>query len=166
VVGEARLYIAQENGRLRGFDSRTGLPIYHEAVSLPRGKFCWNKWTSHPALSKSGQVLALNPQGLSPLWNKPYEVGCEITSAPCRVGKKLFFAARMTVMRWILNEKTQILASGGKGGAPDRLIHREDYSWGAMTTISCYDLIKRQETLEKAHFSLSIAVVDPVKGCL
>ena len=114
VVEEARIYVAQEDGAIRGFDNRQGAPISHEPASLPRGKVWLEKVDqSIIALSKSGQVLFLNPQGLSPQW-KPYDVGCEITSAPCKVGKKLFFGGRdgQIIELDISTKKHRVFASG------------------------------------------------------
>ena len=126
VVEEARLYIAQEDGTIRGFDNRQGAPLSHEYMSLPRGQV-WLEKVDHTiiALSRSGQILFLNPQGLNSLWNKPLDVGCEITSAPCKAGKKLFFGGRdgQVIELDISTRKHSVFASG-----LDRVVAAPAYS--------------------------------------
>ena len=160
-VEEARLYIAQEDGSLRGFDSHTGSPIHHEAVSLPRGKV-WLEQVDQAiiALSKSGQALSLNPQGLSPLWNKPYEVGCESTSAPCRVGKKLFFGARdgQVIALDTQARKHSIFATG-----LERVVAAPTYSRGRLFVgahdhlLHAFDLGSGQELWRSKEFEHSLS---------
>ncbi len=96
VAWEARLFIGGSDGRLACFDQRTGAPLPLGAALAPLDGNLWLVMAGNTlvALSRKGQIAAIDPLWLRPLWVRPLEVDGEITAPPCVVGDAVFFGLR------------------------------------------------------------------------
>ena len=149
VVDEARVYVGLDNGQVISVDSRRGELIPQQPVQLPKGNV-WLMRVDESMLvalsSKSGQIVALSPLGLRPLWTAVSQANCEISSRPCLVRGQLFFGSRdggLFALRLRDGEIHQ-MGAGMKGviatpvfsqnrlwvGAQDRKLHLFDIETG------------------------------------
>jgi outer membrane protein assembly factor BamB len=93
LLSEARVYVGTDDGRLHCIDNRSGEPVsQYQPLQLETGRM-WLAWVDGCllALSQSGQVMAVNPSTMKPLWHQPLDAGWGISSAPTVVGEKVFF---------------------------------------------------------------------------
>ena len=153
LLSEARVYVGQDDGQVRCFDSRNGTPLCYKGVGLPHGRV-WLEWAEAAliAFSERGRIIALNPQGLNPLWHTPLEVGCEITSAPCPAAGRFYFGGQggqvlvldvhKREIRVLARDLVEVLSapacSGDKlfVGAHDRRLHAFDLPAGSQAWVS------------------------------
>lgn len=161
VVDEARVHIGLDNGHVLSYDSRSGNPISHQPVTLPRGKVWLIQIDEKTlvALSKSGQIMALNSLGLRPLWTAPKDAGCEITSPPCLARGRLYFGAQggRVLSLGVRDGDIRPFASELKGVVAAPAFSQKTLWVGAQDrSLRAFDLEKGQERKRLADFEHSI----------
>ena len=170
IADEARIFIGLDNGQVYSLDGASGQPLSQHPVVMSRGKVWLIKVDDSMlvAVSKSGEIRALSPMGLRPIWSTASPAGLEITGAPCLAGSQLFFGAaggRLLALELNHNHRISTVAENLKGltAAP---LHSNGLLWvGSQDRIlRAFDPSKKVEVWKSAELPHGITSSPVIAG--